>query len=182
MDRSWFTNKAFTSLEIRKNKSLSVHAVVASVRITDVGYIQIFSGRIEQIPPDGDMMISFSAAAEHIELIFYSSDSVQKIDVIQKGFKTPSTGFNTKNDYESSLYAEIDALLFPTIDKIVPKVEGLQLDFGNFSLCYKGSRFEDLAPVTLSFHIAEFIFRDKKGDEQLIKIAAGQLPPQRYVI
>ena len=182
MDRPWFTDRNFTSLEIRKNKSLADHAVVRSVTITDVGYIGKLAGRIAQIPPNGDMMISFSGAAEHIELVFYSGDKVQEIDVIQKGFKTPSTGFNTKNDYEKRLYAEIDAVLFPTTGKIVPKVEGLLLDFGDFSLCYKGTRFEDLAPVTQSFHIAEFAYVDKKGNTQSIEISSGQLSPRPFVI
>jgi len=66
-------------------------------------------------------LISFSGDAEHIKLVFFSGEKIQEIDVIQKGFKTPSTGFNTKNDYEKELYAEIDALLFPSIDNVVPK-------------------------------------------------------------
>ena len=182
MDRPWFTDRNFTSLEIRKNKSLADHTLIRSVTITDVGYIGKLAGRIEQISPKGDMMISFSGAAEHIELVFYSGDKVQEIDVIQKGFKTPSTGFNTKNDYEKGLYAEIDAVLYPATGKIAPKVEGLVLDFGDFSLCYEGTRFEDLAPVSLSFHIAEFSFADKKGNTRLIEIYAGQLPPEPFVI
>ena len=182
MDRPWFTDRNFTSLEIRKNKSLADHTVVRSVAITDVGYIGKLAGRIAQIPPNGDMMISFSGAAEHIELVFYSGDKVQEIDVIQKGFKTPSTGFNTKNDYEKGLYAEIDAVLFPATGKIVPKIEGLLMDFGDFSLCYKGTRFEDLAPVTQSFHIAEFAYVDKKGNTQSIEISSGQLSPRPFVI
>jgi hypothetical protein len=181
-NRPWFTDKNFTSLEIRKEKSLADHRVVKSITITDTGYIGKFATRIEQIPPDGDMMISFSGAAESITLVFFSGDKTQEIDVIQKGFKTPSTGFNSKNDYERELYAEIDALLFPEIDKVVPKVEGLLMDFSDFSLCYKGTRFEDLAPVTLSFHISEFTFVDKKRNTQLLEISAGQRPPEPFVI
>jgi hypothetical protein len=182
MKRPWFTDKNFTSLTIRKHKSIANHTEIRSVNIIDTAYIGNFVSRIEQIPPDGDMMISFSDAAEHITLTFSDGDKAQQIDVIQKGFKTPSTGFNIKDDYERSLYAELDALLFPQIDKVLPKVVGLQLDFGDFSLCYKGTRFEDHAPVTLSFHIAEFSFADKKGNTQLIGISAGQLPPQPYVV
>jgi len=182
MDRPWFTDKNFTSLVIRKNKSLADHVVVRSVTITDTGYIDKLAARIEQVHPNGDMMISFSGEAEHIELVFFSGDKIQEIDVIQRGFKTPSTGFNIKNDYEKELYAEIDAVLFPAIGKILPKAVGLPLDFGDFSLCYRGTRFEDFAPVTLSFHIAEFSFEDKKGNTQLIEISAGQLPPQPFVI
>ena len=182
MDHPWFAEKNFTSLEMRKNRSLADHTVVRSVTIADTEYIGNFAARIEQIPPNGDMMISFSGSAEHIELVFYSGDKVQEIDVIQKAFKTPSTGFNIKNEYEKGLYAEIDAVLFPATGKILPKVEGLPLDFGDFSLCYKGSRFEDLAPVTVSFHIDEFAFADKNGNTQPIEISAGQLPPQPFVV
>jgi hypothetical protein len=182
MDRPWFTDKNFSSLQIRKNKSLADHAVVNALTITDTSYISKLAGRIEQIPPNGDMMISFSDAAEHIELAFEAGGKVHEIDVIQKGFKTPSTGFNTKNDYEKALYAELDALLFPAKNKLIPKVEGLTLDFGDFSLHYKGTRFEDLAPVTLSFHIAEFDFTDQNGRTESIAIYDGQLPPQPYLI
>jgi hypothetical protein len=181
-DRPWFTDKNFSSLQIRKNGSLADHRVVRSVTITDVKYIGALAGRIEQIPPDGDMMISFSGAAEHIELAFAAGGNIREIDVIQRGFKTPSTGFNTKNDYEKELYAEIDALLFPSRGKLVPKVEGLTLDFGVFTLRYKGTRFEDHAPATLSFHIAEFECAYKNGHTEAITISAGQLPPQPYLI
>ena len=181
-DRPWFTDKNFTALEIRKNKSLADHTVVKAVTITDEKYITKLAGRIEQIPPNGDMMISFSGAAEHLELAFTAGDTVREIDVIQKGFKTPSTGFNTKNDYEKELYAELDALLFPAKGKLLPKVAGLSLDFGDFTLRYNGTRFEDLAPVTLSFHIAEFDFTDKNGRTETIAIYDGQLPPPPYTI
>jgi hypothetical protein len=67
-DRPWFTYKNFTTLEILKNKSLADHTVVKAVTITDPKYIRKLAEKIEQIPPDGDMMISFSGAAEHIEL------------------------------------------------------------------------------------------------------------------
>jgi hypothetical protein len=182
MDRPWFTHKNFTTLEIRKNKSLADHTVVKAVTITDPKYIRKLAERIEQIPPNGDMMISFSGVAEHIELAFKAGDKLHEIDVIQKGFKTPSTGFNTKNDYEKELYADLDALLFPARGKLLPKVEGLDLDFGDFTLRYNGTRFEDLAPATCSFHIAEFVFADKKGRTEAIAIAAGQLSPKPYII
>ena len=181
-DRTWFTDKNFSLLEIRKNKSLADHTVLKAVTITDPKYIRKLAERIEQIPPNGDMMISFSSAAEHIELAFKAGDKLQEIDVIQKGFKTPSTGFNTKNDYEKELYAELDALLFPARDKLLPKVENLTLDFGDFSLRYNGTRFDNHAPATLSFHIADFVFTDKSGRTEAIAISAGQLPPKPYLI
>jgi len=117
--RRWFAHKDFTSLEIRKHKSLADHAIVETIKISDVRYIKELMDRIERIPANGDMMISFSGTAEHIELVVYSGDQVQAIDVI----------------------------------------------------------FVDLAPVTLSFNIAQFHVRDKNGKTQSIEISAGQLPP-----
>jgi len=61
--------------------------------------------------------------------------------------------------------------------KILPEVEHMEFDFGDFSLEYTGCRFVDLAPVTLPFNIAQFNFRDKNGKTQSIEISAGQLPP-----
>ena len=182
MDRPWFTHKDFTSLEIRKYGSLADHTVIKAAKITDVAYVNKLVSRIEQIPTNGDMMISFSGGAEHITLLFYSGDQVQVVEIIQKGFKTPSTGFNIKNEFERDLYAEIDAVLFPAMDKIVPKVKDIELDFGGFSLEYKGKRFLDMAPATLSFNIDEFTFKYKNGNTQLIEISAGQLPPKPFEI
>jgi hypothetical protein len=176
-ERAWFAHKDFTSLEIRKHKSLADHAIVKTIKISDGRYINELVGRIGQIPANGDMMVSFSGAAEHIELIFYSGDQGQAIDVIQKRFKTPSTGFNPKDDYEREVYAELDAMLLPALEKILPKVEHVEFDFGDFSVVYKGSRFVDLAPVTLSFDIAQFELRDKNGKTQSIEVYAGQVPP-----
>ena len=111
MVASWFTDKDFTSLEIRKYKSLADHRVVGSVRVTDLGYVNGLAARIEQIPANGDMMVSWARTAEHIELLFYSGHRVQVVTIIQKGFKTPSTGFNGGNELEKEIYAEIEAAL-----------------------------------------------------------------------
>lgn len=180
MDRPWFTEKHFSSLVIRQNMSLADHRVVKVVTITDAGYIAAFAARIERLPTNGDKMISFSGEAEHIELQFFSGDGKQEIEVIQRGFKTPSTGFNLVDEHEKELYGEIEGLLYPSIGKILPKVVGLELSFGDFSLCYLGTRFEDHAPVSLSFHIAEFRLTDRGGGMEVIGISAGQLPPRPY--
>src|ERR1700744_6175272 len=113
MDAPWFTNTDFTSLEIRQYKSLADHTVVKSARINDVAYVQQLAGRIAQIPAKGDMMVSFSGTAEHMELLFYSGDQVQPVQVIQRRFKTPSTGFNANGESEKALYAEVLSVLCP---------------------------------------------------------------------
>jgi hypothetical protein len=40
--------------------------------------------------------------------------------------------------------------------------------------------FTSLAPVTLSFDIAKFDFRDKNGKTKSTEISAGQLPPRPF--
>ena len=56
------------------------------------------------------------------------------------------------------------------------------MNFGGFSLEYKGKRFVDMAPASLSFTFDDFIFMGKNGNTQLIEISAGQLPPKPFEI
>lgn len=109
--RHWFANTAFTALEIKQFNSISNHGIKKSVLINDPKTVQTLVQGILQIPTDGDMMISFGSDAEHIELIFKNGAAQEVIEVYQKKFKTPSTGFHTSNELEKSLYAEIEKLL-----------------------------------------------------------------------
>jgi len=111
MNYTWFTNKNCTSLEIVQYMSISDHQVKQSVNITDINVIDDLISRIEKIKPQGDMYISFSESAEEIALLFHSEDPIQRIEIIQGGFKTPSTSFNIKNEREQALYKDIVALL-----------------------------------------------------------------------
>jgi len=182
MERNWFDFKDFTSLEIKKHQSIADHRVVKSIKVNDLGFINALASRIEKIPSNGDMMISFAGGAKYMEVLFISGEKIQQVEIIQKGFKTPSTGFNSKNEFESAIYADIDALLFPAIGKKIPKIENLKLDFGEFSLEYKGNEFRDFAPVSISFNTDVFILRDRKGNEKKIEISSGQLPPQPFSV
>lgn len=179
MKRSWFQNKLATSLEIKKFISISDNNIVQSITINDVRIIQSIMDRIEKIPEDGDMMKSFGPDAEQIDLLFCYEKQVQVIQIFQKRFKTPSTGFNSKkNEIEISLYNDIDALLFPDFIKIIPKIENLELKFSKFSITYKGSESYDYFPATVSGTIDKFLVRDRNKNEQLIEINSGQTPPQ----
>ena len=111
MKHTWFTNKNCTSLEIVQYMSISDHKVKQSVNITDIKVIDDLINRIEKINPQGDMYISFSEEAEEITLLFHSEEAVQRIEIIQGGFKTPSTSFNIRNEKERTLYKDIVALL-----------------------------------------------------------------------
>ena len=104
MERPWFQHKQCTSLEIKKFRSLANHEVVKAVVIKDFQSIQLLMQRIEQIPPGGEMMKSFAGTAEHMQLLFHSEQGIQTIDIIQKAFKTPSTGFNMHHEMETGLY------------------------------------------------------------------------------
>ncbi len=182
MTRQWFTTKECTALEIKKYKSISVHQVVSAVTIEDSNVVQKILERIEKIPADGDMMKSFGPDAESIDLFFHCGmGSIQKIEIYQKRFKTPSTGFNAgSNETESSLYADIDALLFPDLEKKILKIKNLEFKFKEFTLTYKGAEFTDMAPATVSWTTDVFLIKDKSNTEQAIEIVSGQIPPPPY--
>ena len=111
-ERIWFKYKDCTLLEIVKYKSISNHKIEASVSINDIIFINNIIERIQNIPANGDMMISFGPDAEHIELLFYKEKDCQKIEIYNHRFKTPSTGFNSnKNEIELTLYKDIIHLL-----------------------------------------------------------------------
>jgi hypothetical protein len=178
MLRQWFQHKNATKLEIyihRIDEDKSDPAIV----IEDSKTIQTLMNRIEEIPADGNEMKSFGEDAEEIDLCFYSEEKCQQIRIFGKRFRTPSTGFNSiGNEIEAKLYRDIDALLFPAINKIMLKVEGLELQFNNFSITYTGSEFRDFAPATVSFTKYNFIIKDKYKKEQPAQVISGQIPPQ----
>ncbi|MEO8234449.1 MAG: hypothetical protein ABI549_03450 [Flavobacterium sp.] len=116
--RTWFKNKNYTLLEIVKYKSISNHKIEASISVNDTIAINEIIERIENIPTNGDMMISFGPNTEHIELTFYKEEDCQKIEIYNHRFKTPSTGFNSdKNETESTLYKDIINLLSSNLNK-----------------------------------------------------------------
>jgi hypothetical protein len=107
-EKKWFTHTGCTSLEIQKHKSISEHEIVASVLLTDPSLVKSFIDRIEKFPTKGDMFISLGEDAESIELIFTCEQGVQKVEIYNGGFKTPSTAFNVSgNQDEKALYDEI---------------------------------------------------------------------------
>lgn len=178
-ERSWFTNTNCNSLEIKRHKSVSNHKVISEVAISDSKILKKIIDRIQKIPTDGDMMVSFGPDAEYIELIFACEGKKQTIEVYQRGFKTPSTGFNSnKGEVEASLYEDIATLLAPAVNKKILKIENLELKFENFSITYKGSEFKDGAPATVSFTTETYLVKDKSGTEQTIRVTSGQTTPK----
>lgn len=182
MTRQWFNTEECNALEIKKYQSISVHQVASAVAINDSKVVKSIMQRIKNIPADGDMMKSFGPDAESIDLIFHcANDTTQKVEIYQKRFKTPSTGFNSgKNETESRLYSDIDALLFPDCEKRILKVKNVALEFRDFSLTYLGETNSEPAPVTASWTTNRFLIKDNNNNEQIVDIASGQLSPQPY--
>lgn len=174
----WFTNKNCQKLELVKYKSVSEPKIVKSVTIQDLNLIETFMDRIEKVPANGDLMISFGPKAEYSQLNFFCDGEKQTVEIYNKVFKTPSTGFNSSQDEnEKTLYREFDALLEPDFKKIIPKVKDLELSFGAFILTYKGSKVVTGQPTTASISEDHFLIRDKKGNQRTLVIISGQVPP-----
>jgi hypothetical protein len=178
MERHWFLYKNSTSLEIKKFVSISDSKILKSVLIHDINMIKSLMERIDKIQSNGEMMISFGPKAEQINLSFTCEKGIQEIEIYQKRFKTPSTGFNIENnELETGLYQDINALLFPDFNTITLKVKDLELPFPGFSITYKGEEFIDRAPSTSSFTKNKFLIKDKNKKEQIVEIISGQLSP-----
>lgn len=184
MSRPWFNTKECSLLDIKMYQSISRHHVVRAVTVADQNVIASIMDRIETIPADGDMMVSFGPDAEHIELGFTCvGNATQTINIYQKRFKTPSTGFNSRGkSTELALYADIDALLFPAPNKKMLKIKNLEISFHDFSLTYLGEKHSEKAPVTAAWVADEFRISplDAPHEEQLISISSGQLSPAPY--
>lgn len=182
MSRPWFTTHECTALEIRKYQSISVPRVTSTITINDTIVIQSIMARVESIPPAGDRMISFAPDAECIELLFHAADeTTRKIEIHQRRFKTPSTGFNSgTREGEAALYDDIDAWLFPALDKVILKARDVELQFKDFSLTCLGETHPDKSPASVSLTANRFLLKDMTGHSQIVRIISGQLPPPAH--
>lgn len=178
MTRPWFNTTECTTLEIKKFQSISNHQIVRAITIDDVDAIRNLMQRIEQIPTEGEKMVSWGPDVEHIDLCFHADNHpIQTVAIYQGRFKTPSTGFNPRGEVETSLYADIDALLFPAPEKRLLKIKNLELRLEAFSVTYLGSRQSAPAPVTVSWSTELFRVKEVSDTEQLIEIVSGQRAP-----
>lgn len=181
MQRPWFENENYLTVTITRFTSISKHSIKQTVHIDDAAAVKHLVDRITALHPDGDMMVSFGPDAEHVSLSFEGDGFVQTINFYSKKIKTPSTGFNSKKtEQEVSVYQDIDALLFPEVNKQILKIKNLEIQFPAFSITYLDSTFKDEAPVSLSFTKDRYLIRGKQNPEQIIEITSGQLPPQPF--
>lgn len=174
----WFQTKECQELTIKKYKSISEHQVTASILIKDQPSIQKLIARIESLDPNGDEMISFGPKAESIDLTFQCKDKSQTIEIYQKKFKTPSTGFSSsKSEVESKLYQDIDGLLLPDFGKSILKVPNLVIHFKTFSVTFIETKESPKAEATVSFSKDVFLLSDGKGQTKTVEVTSGQTPP-----
>jgi hypothetical protein len=184
MSKPWFINTHCNEIILKKLASISNDKVLSEVAIRDKSVIKNIMKRIEDIPVNGDEMKSFGSEAENIELVFsFENNQKSQIDIINKRFKTPSTGFNSRgNEIEASLYRDIDGLLFPAIEKIILKVENLEIDFGNFKITYLNTDYipqKPGGPTIGPVYIMNFLVKDEVLKvESKLAVYSAQLPPQ----
>lgn len=119
--KNWFQTKNCTSLEITKfassPESSQERKIDRSIELKDAKVIQNLMSRIEKIPK-GKKMISFAPDAEQIDLSFHCEGKTQLIQIFEKKFQTPSTGFNARRTkIEARLYSDIQALLQSEADE-----------------------------------------------------------------
>lgn len=109
--RSWFVHKDFESLTIIRFRSISDRTEEQSRTLQTPALLAELVQLIEHIPPEGDLMISFGPDAAYLQLVFERAGVKEIIEVIQERFKTPSTGFHSRNKEEKELYGFITGLL-----------------------------------------------------------------------
>lgn len=184
MSQPWFSHSDCDEIRLRKLKSLSDDKVISEVIIRDKSAIKNFMERINAIPAQGDEMKSFGSEAEHVELVFsFSNNQKNQIDIINRRFKTPSTGFNSDdNEVEASLYRDIEGLLFPDIEKIILKIENLELHFGSFSITYLNTDHipqKPDGPTIGPVYVMNFLLQDTMlKKETKLASRSAQIPPQ----
>jgi hypothetical protein len=177
--KTWFAQKNCTSLQVMQYQSISNQKILSQINIEDADVISQLIQRIESIEVDGDMMIKFGPDAKKMDLVFHCEDNYQQIiSVINKRFKTPSTGFNTSNNQiESELYEDFDALLFPDLNKKLLKIKHFNYQLKNFSIQYQGWAYIN-TDSTAKARFDKFKIIDHQKQEQFLKSTSGQLPPQ----
>jgi hypothetical protein len=106
----WFYQKDFTSLEILVFSKASDKVPQKTFTLNDSKKIQHLIAQIEQLPVEGEMMVSWSEDVPYTELRFVSPKSKESIEIYQGRFKTPGTSFfadEKMKQAEKKIYTEI---------------------------------------------------------------------------
>ncbi|MBX7232546.1 MAG: hypothetical protein K1X29_10720 [Bdellovibrionales bacterium] len=173
--QSWFKIKNCSELEVIQYKSISDRNIKSQLTIKDGSAIVSLMESIEKIPVEGEMMISFGPKAENIDLVFKCGKETERIEIYEKKFKTPSTGFNTSaNHLELAVYNTIETLLHPKINKNILKVKDLEIKFLRptiFSITYQGNVIHSPSPSDKSPESGEkYLIKGPKNQTEVLII------------
>ena len=120
----WFPHHSFTSLGIKKYKSMGSSRILKQLFIHDEALIQRIIARIEEIPTLGDLKIVLDEKSEKMELIFMAANEKHCILILNQRFQMPATGlFSSSNDFEEKLYTNLDTLIHPNRKKKFAKLQ-----------------------------------------------------------
>src|SRR6185312_10536447 len=179
-ERKWFDKLGCEKMRITQYKSAS-QKETEKVTISDMEYIKSFQTEINQLPTEGDIMISMGPAAHYLTLEFSCAGKNEVIEFYNSKIKTPATSFYSKtNASEQNIWQEIQQHFAPaSLGKAVPKLKNVMQKFDTFSIEYLGS--EDRTPkgTTASLYVESFqVISNKDNTKQTIEVKSGQLPPR----
>jgi hypothetical protein len=180
MEKVWFENTDCSKLTLHLSK-LSNEKANTTIEINDTEAIAKLIKRIQSIPANGDEMISM-IVDETIELHFQCGTKVKVIEVQNRMFKTPSTGFNSDRTVEKVIYDDLINLLHPTLDKKILKIKNLDVKFPDFTMTFLEKTSFSHEMVTVSGQTDHFRFQDKTGKIQKIDVSSGQISPAPQII
>ncbi|PKL08981.1 MAG: hypothetical protein CVV51_06155 [Spirochaetae bacterium HGW-Spirochaetae-7] len=178
----WFSNSKCNGLLVSRYRSGQGPGPVQLINIIDKNAIARLMMRIESISPDGDMMKSL-LIDEELRLAFECENGETVIKIYDGRFKTPTTGFNSNKkdkDLEAKVYQDIRNLFNPVVGERMLLVQGLLLEFPEFSFTFQGTevRLQQLGEPTIGpISTDNFLVKPKSGHELSLKVVSGQLPP-----
>jgi len=179
----WFPGSDCGTLTISLYKSGRGDDPVRSTRIADGNAIARLIKRIETISPAGDMMKSLLIDERlHLEFDFGNGKTV--IEIYDGRFKTPSTGFNSNRkdkETEAQVYRDLKSLFAPAPGERTLLIQGLSLDFSDFSITFEGTSVRPQQPdepMIGPISTARFLVKPKTGPELPLKVISAQIPPQ----
>lgn len=179
-DRKWFDQLGCEKMQITQHKT-AAQKEIEKVTINDIEYIKSFQTEINQLPTEGDIMISMGPAAHYLTLEFSCAGKNEVIEFYNSRIKTPATSFYSKtNTSEQNIWQEIQQHFKPaSLGQAVPKLKNVIRKFDTFSIEYLGS--EDRTPkgTTASLHVEFFqVINNTDNTKQTIEVRSGQLPPR----
>lgn len=179
MPETWLPDAPCDVLRIRQRGRGEGPYDSDGLRIEDGAFIAHLLSALAALPLEGDEHLKPGPESRQVELEFGCGDEIWKVRIFDGKVQLANGGFRSEaSERERALIVGIEALLNPEVGRILPKVVGLALALGPFTLAFQGTTFEDHAPVTVSFNKDTFEVTDPKGGIQTLTVSSGQLPPQ----